>query len=267
MEILTLENINALTIYKVFEDAFTGYFVEFDRNPKTHLERWMSAGVDFSLSYGVKVDGVLAAFLLHAARGNMVMNLATGVKREFWGQGFTGMMYERIQKDLAGRTGRLEVITENAKAIRAYEKAGFNIRRKLLSYKGEFGELRYAGGDFEIKPVILTDEHEKLSPFESAFEQSAPVIARRISMLELHELRENGKLVAYAVWNPWKMNLVQLTATDKTTLESLLAKMNLSGKHAGMINVDENDEIVNGVLAGKGLVNFLSQYEMETTFR
>lgn len=268
-ELITLEKINALTIYKVFEDAFTGYYVDFEKKPQVHLERWITAGVDFALSYGVKVDGNLAAFILHAPRGNLVMNLATGVKREFWGQGLTGLMYEGIRRELPQkgfRRERLEVITENTKAIRAYEKAGFKIRRKLLSWKGEFGDLSFSGGDYAIKPPALTTEHAQLSPFEPAFEQGPEVIARRSAMLELHELREGKKLVAYAVWNPCQMNLVQLNARDEEALESLLASMKLSGKHAGMINVDEKNEIVNRALSKKMLVNFLSQYEMETSF-
>ena len=67
-------------------------------------------------------------------------------------------------------------------------------------------------------------------------------------MLELHELRHQGKLTAYAVWNPLQMNLVQLEGESENALESLLFSMKLSGEHVGMINVDEDNELVNGIL-------------------
>lgn len=268
-ELVSLEKINALTIYQVFEDAFSDYFVKFEKNPQVHLERWITAGVDFALSYGVKVDGKLGAFILHAHREDFVMNLATGVKKEFQGQGLTALMYEEIRRGLPQkgiRRSQLEVITENARAIRAYEKAGFRKTRKLLCWKGTFSSLTFHGGEHTIRPPVLTGEHTALQVFSPAFEQSAEVIARRSSMLELHELRENGKLLAYAVWNPWQMNLVQLEGADPESLESLLSSMKLSGESAGMINVDERNGRVNGLFPARGLVNFLSQYEMETDF-
>lgn len=46
--------------------------MEFDKAPELHIELWPSEGVDFSLSYGVKSDGVLVAFLLHIPQGGMV---------------------------------------------------------------------------------------------------------------------------------------------------------------------------------------------------
>lgn len=265
-EIITLENVNVRTIFQVFLDAFTGYFVEFDKRPEVHIERWLSAGVDFSLSYGVKNNGDLVAFLLHARRGEMVMNLATGVKREFQGQGLTGLMYEKIMKDLPGKgisRMQLEVITENQRAVHAYEKAGFRIGRTLRSWKGSLEASSECIGLHEIKPVHFTTEHAELTPYTYAFEQDNEVVLKRSGNLELHELLEDGKLLSFAVWNPWQMNLIQFGGRNRTALEELLKRMKLSGEQFGMVNVDERNDLVNNFFREKGLVNFLSQYEME----
>lgn len=260
---------NVGTIYKAFEDAFTGYFVEVPKRPELHIERWLSAGVDFSLSYGVKVDGKLVAFILHSPREDFVMNLATGVMRAHQGQGLTRLMYQRIKHDLPlkdFRRTQLEVITENARALRAYEKEGFEKKRLLLSWKGEFSGLRDAPGSHLVKKASFSEEHAELNPFPLAFEQETFVVMKRTSQLELHELRAEGKLLAYAVWNPWQMNLVQLAGTDPESVTGLLFRMKLSGEHAGMINVDEKNELINGVLRDNGLKNYLSQYEMVLSF-
>jgi GNAT superfamily N-acetyltransferase len=265
----TLENMNVHTIYKVFEDAFTGYFVPFEKKPELHIERWLSAGVDFALSYGVKVDGKLVAFLLHAPREDVVMNLATGVMKAFQGQGLTSLMYEEIFRALPAKgfqKARLEVITENARAIRAYEKSGFVKTRKLLCWKGTLSGLARASGDYEIKKVLLTDEHESLTPFPYAFEQTGPVVLRRSGMLELHELRENKNLLAYAVFHPWQMNLVQVGGFSSEKISGLLHHMKLEGENVGMVNVDERNETVNRLFQSRGLANYISQYEMETVF-
>jgi GNAT superfamily N-acetyltransferase len=260
---------NVHTIYKVFEDAFAGYFVTFEKKPEVHIERWLSAGVDFSLSYGVKVDGKLVAFLLLAPRKEVVMNLATGVMKEFQGKGFTSLMYEEIFRALPAKgfqKARLEVITENTKAIRAYEKSGFHQTRKLLCWKGKLEGLARASGNYEVKKVLLTHEHESLTPYPYAFEQSGPVVLRRSGMLELHELRENKTLVAYAVFNPSQMNLVQLGGDSPEKIAGLLHSMKLEGENVGMVNVDERNETVNGLFRSRGMTNYLSQYEMEAAF-
>jgi GNAT superfamily N-acetyltransferase len=269
LDLITLEKMNALTIYQAFEDAFSGYFVTFEKNPQIHLDRWISAGVDFSLSYGVKKDGKLVAFILHAPRGDMVMNLATGVRQEFQGQGLTALMYEKILQELPAKGFRrsvLEVITENVKAIRAYEKVGFVKRRRLLCWKGKVNELPGTKLRHDIRKVAFSEEHEKLCLYPHAFEQTNIVILKRAEMLELHELREGLELVAYAIWNPWRMNLVRLEGRDKDTLRALLKEMKLPGQEIGIINVDERNKTVNDVLSESGLVNYLSQYEMEMFF-
>ncbi len=258
---------NVKTIYKVFEDAFTDYFVTFEKKPEMHIERWLSAGVDFALSYGVKKDQELVAFLLHAPREDFVMNLATGVRRDHHGQGLTGMMYQKALPDLRARgflRTKLEVITLNERAIRAYEKAGFQKTRILRSWKGDLTDLT-SSPEFRYKvlPPVLTAEHQGLIQHPYAFEQDQVTVTRRSGMLELHELRSEEKLCAYAIWNPLQMNLVQMEGEDEKALSTLLFRMQLQNEHVGMINVDEKKKVVNDFFERHGLKNFLSQYEME----
>lgn len=268
MEVITLENMNVMTIYSAFEDAFTGYFVEFEKKPQPHIDRWLSSGVDFTLSYGVKSEGQLLAFILHAPRGKLVMNLATGVRREHQGKGLLSAMYERIRADLPRKgfeKSQLEVITENVRAIRGYESAGFRKMRQLLCWKGGPGDLRISDGDHSILPLVFTQEHDSLTAYPPAFEMGNSVLIRRADILELHELRKDRVLLAYAVWNPWKMNLGRIEGRTSRDMETLLGKMNLSGKNLGIINVDER-HVVNALFREKGLVNYISQYEMEMDF-
>lgn len=267
LEVITLENMNVRTIYQVFEDAFTDYFVTFEKKPEIHINRWLSMGVDFELSYGVKSGGQLVAFILHSPREEMVMNLATGVRRDFRGQGLTSLMYERILRDLPQKGFRkmqLEVITENIPAIRSYEKAGFRRKRKLLCWKGQAVNIPDSPGIHAIKTPLLTLEHAELTPYRYAFEMDKASVEKQSSVLEMHELRNENKLLAYAVWNPWKMNLIQLGGKDKESVSGLLARMKLAGENFGMVNVDERNDIVNGIFRELGLTNYISQYEMET---
>lgn len=223
-------------------------------------------GVDFELSYGVKSDGELVSFILHAPRKDVIMNLATGVRRDHQGKGLTSLIYKRILEDIPRKGFRkmqLEVITENVRAINAYEKAGFTKVRKLLCWKGAPSEFLPGSGDYKIKYPELTHEHAQFTSFPYAFEMDVTAISRQAETLELHELREKGKLLAYAVWNPWKMNLIQLGGADRESITGLLSKMKLSGENFGMVNVDEKNDLLNGIFRDHNLTNYISQYEME----
>lgn len=269
LEAITLEKMNVRTIYQVFEDAFTDYFVSFEKNHETHINRWLSMGVDFELSYGVKSGGELVAFVLHAPRKDIVMNIATGVRRDFQGKGLTSRMYERILRELPEKGFRkmqLEVITENVRAIGAYEKAGFQKKRKLLCWKGKAEFIPDSPGVYEIKYPQLTSEHAALTPFPYAFEMDKTSVENQSGVLELHELREGKNLLAYAVWDPWKMNLIQLGGVSKESVSGILSRMKLDSENFGMVNVDENNNKVNGVFRELGLMNYISQYEMERLF-
>jgi GNAT superfamily N-acetyltransferase len=268
-EVMTLEEMNVQTIYQVFEDAFTDYFVAIEKNSQLHINRWLSMGVDFELSYGVKSQGLLVACLLHSPRKEMIMNLATGVRKDFQGKGLSTLLYQRILKDIPAKGFRqmqLEVITENDRAIHAYEKAGFIKQRKLLCWKGTANAFEGSMGDHRVLKAELTLQHSQLSPYPYAFEMDKTAVMRHADSLELHELRDGEKLLAFAIWNPWKMNLMQLGGINRTAAETLLAKMKLSGQSFGMVNVDERNDLVNGILRDHNLKNYISQYEMVRFF-
>ncbi len=135
-------------IMETFYKSFNNYFVQFPKDNELFKGRFTAAGVDFNNSVGVFDRGELVAFIIHATGfrndKNMVFNIATGVLKEYRGQGLVNRMYEfalPMLKNEGIEAIRLEVITENIPAINAYLNTGFTIARYLKCFKGKFNTV------------------------------------------------------------------------------------------------------------------------------
>ena len=265
----TLENTRRFEILEAFLDAFSQYFVPFDPNPESHLKRWQEAGVDLSLSYGAFAGPKLKALVLMVPQGKEVFNLATGVIPADRGQRLTQQLFKHLIPEIKARgfeTMSLEVIEQNAAAIRVYQQSGFKMSRQLLSFKGPIAlsnDLVSREFVYNVKEFLPSEEHRRLMNALPSFEQRFEILARRKQSLEIHELKINGELCAYAIFHPLNMNLIQLSGKDSAFMNQLLSLMKLDGESVGIINVDEANAELQTFLKSVGLKVYLSQYEMK----
>lgn len=126
-------------IQAALQAAFADYAVDMGYMTVPYLERRSRKnGVDLSLSPGVFVDGELVGFTLVGTgpwQGGLgAFDAGTGLVKAWRGQGLASAMFDFALPALRARgidTFVLEVLQENASAIRAYEKAGFAITREL----------------------------------------------------------------------------------------------------------------------------------------
>lgn len=265
-EVKTLENIPAQTVFEVFTRSFAHYFVPMSPEPEVHLERWAWAGVDFSLSWGAFKNGELVAFALLAASDLELFNLATGVVPEHRGQKLTEKIFATIKpwaKEAGFRKISLEVIQANERGLKAYHSCGFARRRSLISLKGivriasAAHELSYRAKNYE-----LSEEHFRLCAYPPSFEQDFPVLEKKKQLLEVHELRLNQELQAFAIFNPAQMNMVMLETKSEVLIPLLLQEMKLNGEEVGIINIDERNQTLIKGLKDRGLSAYIAQFEM-----
>jgi len=132
MIIKQLHTTSIHTIIDCFLLAFDQYFVEMPSDKVYYIERWKAAQVDFALSYGMFDDEKLVGFILHAIDKRFgvltAYNAGTGVISEYRGKRIVKALYQFAIEDLKQngiKKSTLEVITENEKAIKAYEGIGY----------------------------------------------------------------------------------------------------------------------------------------------
>ena len=143
MTIKTLSQTPIDTIIDCFLLAFEDYYVELPKDKAYYKQRWESANVDFSLSYGMFDDKRLVGFILHAIDTRFgvltAYNTGTGVIPEYRGKDIVRSIYTFALKDLkkAGiKKSTLEVITKNERAIHVYKSVGFKMSKVYKCFNG-----------------------------------------------------------------------------------------------------------------------------------
>lgn len=174
MKITTLEHTVFSEIMDCFLASFADYYVPMPKDHNYYKKRWETAGLNYHLSYGVFDDDVLVAFALHAvdvrAGDKTAFNTGTGVLANYRGQRLVQQLYEFALDDFKKQGIKkitLEVIQENRKAIRAYQKVGFSIERELLCYKASIGNTKM--DKLKLKAVDIASVDWQQLPDQSEY--------------------------------------------------------------------------------------------------
>lgn len=149
MEIRNLEGTSIEELVVVFNRSFSDYIVPFRLTVEQLKSKITAEDIKPELSLGVFESGKIVGFMLHGLRNNTsiptVYNAGTGVIPEYRGKGLVGEMYKELLPHLQKLHVKkmiLEVIQENKSAVRAYEKMGYTVSRKLDCFSGKLDILK-----------------------------------------------------------------------------------------------------------------------------
>lgn len=252
-----------------FNAAFKDYYVEMPSDPAYYKTRWTAAKVDYDLSFGKMVDGKLAGFIVHAIgkrkRKRIAFNTGTGVLPEHRGQGMTESIYEAalpILKEAGIQRCELEVITENAPAIRSYQKIGFEVQMALHCYKGDL--------DFPENPDLAIEELDYDAFVKFALpNQKYCAWDNHIASLkggdtQYFSIYHHGTTESYFALRPETGYLAQfeLLGKDPKAWERLFTAVNSLTPSVKINNVDARQKDKLAWLGRLGLAKTVDQFEM-----
>ncbi len=134
-----LANISFEELHNTFVDAFSDYAVDVSyMTPDVMQKRAIKNGYDPESSVGVFNENKLVGFTLVGLDQHYetpsAFDIMTGLVKDFRGKGIASKMFNFIKPTLKEKKIKqfyLEVLQENKAAIRAYQKTGFKINRKL----------------------------------------------------------------------------------------------------------------------------------------
>lgn len=225
-------------------------------------------------SVGVFKGEIPIAFIMQGVRiqdgKTVVYNAGTGVLPEYRGQGLVAEMHDYLlpllmEKQVSKMV--LEVIETNQSAIRAYEKNGFSINRKLLCFGGE---VRAKDSSNAVSIQALNDFSWDV--FQSFWDiipgwQSAKESMDVVQPKALGAFIED-QLVGYALFSPTKKRLYQISVAPDYRRNGIATKLlteikkQMPPEKVQMMNVDEAAENLKLFLEKQGLVNEINQFEM-----
>lgn len=144
MRVEKLSSITFEELLDCFLKAFENYYVQMPTDKHYYQERWKAAKVDYNFSYGMFDNGKLVGFIIHAIdKRNGILtafNTGTGVLPDYRGKRIVHAIYKHAFSDLKQhgiRSIKLEVITKNTRAVRAYEGIGFEICKTFKCFNGK----------------------------------------------------------------------------------------------------------------------------------
>jgi GNAT superfamily N-acetyltransferase len=265
-EIRNLENTPREAMFEAFTHAFEDYLTPISFDLQSTLYRWELAGISEKHSFGVFEDTRLIAFVLHSFNGRTLYNFCTGVNPKYRGRHLIESIYEKIDALEKIDQHILEVIQGNYKAHNLYKKLGFRETRILNSYEGQLGiDIKESSEiTYEISSLKYTDEMLRLKLYKTAFENSSGTCLKRPDSYEVHQIRKDGKLLAWTVYNPLQISLKEIGVENgnEDYLDQLLLKMKLNNERMRIMNIEEKASSLNGYFETRGFKKFISQYEM-----
>ncbi|MEE1943742.1 GNAT family N-acetyltransferase [Pedobacter sp. KR3-3] len=269
---LSIQDIKALLI--AINNAFADYIVPFQLNEEQLQFKIASEDIRLEWSVGVFEAEEIVAFIMNGVRnvdGKInVYNAGTGTLPAYRGQGLVSKMYDYILPFLKENDVKrlvLEVIEGNQSAIRAYQKNGFSIQRKLLCFNGVL-----TSGAVSNRVAIQALATPDWAVFQSFWEVE-PSWQNAISSMDVIKPQTFGaflgeELVGYALFNPINRRLYQLAVKPAYRQQGIATRIlaeiqkQATQEKVQLNNVDEAAKGLKIVLEKQGLTNFINQFEM-----
>lgn len=276
MEIKNLENIDLEKLVSVINLSFSDYIVPMQLNLEKLKSKIVAEDVKPDLSVGVFDGGEMVGIMLHGIRdsdqGLIAYNAATGVIPDYRGKGLVREMYDYLLpelKKLQVKKMGLEVITGNHSAIKAYEKMGYTVVRKLDCYSGGLSVKKH-------NQITALKEIDSFNwPEFIAFWDTAPSWQNAVQSLENSKEHcrivgayRNDLLVGYVIFNPVlrKINQFAVAAAyrGQGIGRELFSYINdvVEQQEVYVYNIDHTAVSSLGFLKSIGLCEKIAQFEM-----
>jgi ribosomal protein S18 acetylase RimI-like enzyme len=279
-----LDRVDRRQLHAAFQEAFADYAVDMSSLTEEKLQiRFTKNGVDWDASIGAFAGDRMVGFTIigiDECRGGLAaFDAATGIVRGFRGQGLAQQIFEQALPGLRQRGVErfvLEVMVDNEPAIRAYEKTGFVIRRRLGCFGLDLVEFRARKPAAPADSIRVVDR-EELQILESwidwqpSWENSFGALARIPEELLTLGAFHGDECVGGIAYSPamnWIMTLVVRPSYRRRGIASalvgrLVEDLALELELIKLLNVDSADSGMLAFLEALGFHHLVDQFEME----
>lgn len=267
MKIKTLATVPFEEVIDCFLTAFNNYFVRLPDDPEYWRTRFLAARVNWDLSFGMFDGSQLVAYVIHGIdrhNGKLTAyNTGTGVLPAYRGRAIVDQLYSfaiPLLKEKGIQKCLLEVICENERALKVYERIGFDIKRKLRSFSGTLPEIS-SGEELQKWQYYKVLDQDLYESQHYAWDNSAEAVKMSGEKIQTFRLGPEQSPEAYLSMDP-EGNIVQLESKTGDYLRLLTAAGALA-KEVKLKNVDAGREDLIKALEKLNFSNSVSQYEME----
>lgn len=261
-------------LLQTINGAFVDYIVPFQLDMEQLRQKIRAEDIDLAWSVGTFIAGKLVSFMLHGVREldhqRVVYNGGTGVLPGFRGLGLVGKMYDYVIPFLNQHQVKrivLEAIECNQSAIRAYEKSGFSINRKLLCFTGVIQSEKVENvvsirSLSDVPWTVLQRFWDILPSWQSALQSMDTLQPKALGAYM------NSKLIGYVLFNPVNKRIYHIAVAPEFRGKGVGRQLfqalrnELPAENIQFNNIDAKAEELKLFLEKQGLVNGINQLEM-----
>ncbi len=280
---MRIDRVSRQQLHPTFAAAFADYATDASQMTATILEtRAAKSNVDFDLSVGAFEGERMVGFTLIGIdqwQGELAAyDAGTGIIPAYRGQGLAQRMFDHALPPLRARGVTrflLEVLQVNEAAIRAYQKAGFEITRELACFELEVTDL---ADDLTIDESITLRPADRAMvaafsaevDWQPSWENSFAAIQRLPDELLIFAAEVDGSdagIIAYTPQLNWILTLVVRPAYRRRGIATALVRHLVRHLPAGVdrikaLNVETTAGAMLACLARLGFKHWIDQYEM-----
>lgn len=268
MEIRNLKNTSLSEIVACLIKSFDGYFVSLPSEVDFWRKKFHGARVNFELSFGVFDTEKLVAFIINGVYLDnglkTAFNSGTGVLPEYRGQRLVDKMYDFAfpkLKENGIQKYKLEVIDINERAIKVYERIGFEKKRRLKSYKGN---LPKSMGNIILKEIDFSEIKCK-SEYPYSWDQCNEAVILSDSY-KVYKIENSEEEIGHLICSLETGNIAQVEVYKHQWI-GLFNALSKVTKTIKINNVDSRRVDLIQYLEELGIENSIDQFEMELLFK
>lgn len=243
----TLENTSYEQLAECFCLAFSDYYFPMKLSPQQlqgHLEQ---SGVDLRLSYGAFAEDRLIGFIFNSSSlyngQRAVFDVGTAVVPEHRGNQVFSQMFQVMEQQLAQQNIEayyLEVLQQNERAVRLYQKHGFSIAREYIVLRAgdtPVEKVSFSGEEMEYSQVELSAVSH-CTMVKPCFEHSTGVLQRNPHLYGVRTIRRQGKISAFCVYAKENGAILQLGYEELLDLKIILQSLVSTFSGISVKNID-----------------------------
>lgn len=267
-------------MHRSFVEAFSSYQVSMKISREAFEDRMLNKlNIRFDLSPGVFSGDKLVAFIFQSVNvyegQSTAYNGGTGVIPGYTGHGLAVKMYDyilpKLKKEGIERCV-LEVLVDNASAIRSYHKAGFEQVKSFQCLMLKDGVLQ-AAADQKIPlqqvPDFSVDEYASFATIKASWLDELSQIKHHLVKETILEYRVGGRLLGYLIFQPANGRISSLAVSPdqrgKGIATALIARAHVlsESKTLSVLNIEMKETDVINFFVKLGFQRDLQQFEMQ----
>lgn len=267
MKIKALANLPVEEVITCFLTAFENYYVKLPADVEYWKNRFTIARVDWSLSFGMFEEEKLVGFIINGIDNHngrlTAYNTGTGILPEYRGKAIVDKLYAHAiprLKEKGIEKCLLEVICENEKAIKVYERIGFRITRTLKTFSGNLPKTNSENilQKWDFSEVLKSGLYR---PQHYSWDNSAGAIHLLGDKVKTYAFGEAAGPEAFITIDD-AGNIIQLESRTGN-YDALLSAAGELLQEVKLKNVDAEREQLINTLQKWHFSNLVNQFEME----